>query len=247
MTRWSRWRTTCCCLELERVTQFADHYSGLLENFGFDSCLMYAASPQLFCPSRCEAAYYEGPSVAPLLCGVATHGGRYVWPGFVELPERLAIGAPPCVFPCEPCSHFPWGAGGALQLGHLRLSGGLGPTCASYERGPLVNDPYYRAHLGGLILEDAVLHMSCQAAKLNGLLCGDNMADSVVTTREDAVYMADLAKTFVKSIQVFLGPFHTSKLHRLSGHRLQELLNRGNLWECDTSTNESQHSSVKQM
>lgn len=36
--------------------------------------------------------------------------------------------------------------------------------------------------------------MFCQAAKLNGLIWGDNAADAVVTTRKEAIYMAELAE-----------------------------------------------------
>lgn len=39
--------------------------------------------------------------------------------------------------------------------------------------GPFVHDPFYRELFGSKFLEDAVLHMFCQAANLNGILSGD--------------------------------------------------------------------------
>lgn len=76
---------------------------------------------------------------------------------------------------------------------------------------------------------DATFLMFCQAANLNNMISGNNIADAVVTTRKDATYMAELAQNLVQSIQVLLGPVLTTMLHRLASHILKELLNRGNL------------------
>lgn len=95
--------------------------------------------------------------------------------------------------------------------------------------GPFVHDPFYRELFGSKFLEDAVLHMFCQAANLNGILSGDKMALTMVITREDTAYTAGLANNLVKSIQVLLGPGLTTKLHCFAHHLFQEVLNRGNL------------------
>lgn len=105
----------------------------------------------------------------------------------------------------------------------------------------------YRQAYGGTKLEDAVLEMFCMAAKLNGLLFGDNMKDAIVTRETDIEAMSKLAQELCSSKQVLLGPVDTTKLHRLMFHISQELRNRGNLWEGDTSENESLHGCVKAM
>lgn len=122
-----------------------------------------------------------------------------------------------------------------------------GRAYADSADGPVVLDPAYRQLFGSAPVEDAVLRMFCQAAKLNNLLFGDNKADSTVTTDAEAQEMATLAKELVDTMQVLLGAVHSTKLHRLAYHLLQELRNRGNLWEGDTSVNESRHASVKAM
>lgn len=179
----------------------------------------------------------EWPHIVPGLFGPASWNTRDVPPSPVQ---DLAATCPIVVHPSWADDYSDGDATDDSEEESTPLFG----TSAS---GPLIHDPFYRELFGSMPLEDAVLHMFCQAAKLNGILCGDNMADTVVITRKDAVYMAELAKNLVKSIQVLLGPVHTTKLHRLADHLLQELLNRGNLWEGDTSTNESQHGSVKHM
>lgn len=107
--------------------------------------------------------------------------------------------------------------------------------------------PAYRRAYGVMKVEDAVLDMFCMAAKLNGLFFGDNVKDPTMTSETDAEAMATLARELGTAIQVLLSPLDTTKLHRLMFHLSQELQNRGNLWEGDTSENESLHSSVKQM
>lgn len=116
-----------------------------------------------------------------------------------------------------------------------------------YQDGPLVHDPAYRQLFGNAFVEDAVLRMFCQAAKLNELLFGDNKADTEITSQTEAEEMAQLARVLVDSIQVLLGAVHNTKLHRLAHHLLEELQRCGNLWEGDTSINESNHLSVKAM
>lgn len=105
----------------------------------------------------------------------------------------------------------------------------------------------YRQAYGGTKLEDAVLEMFCMAAKLNGLLFGDNMKDATVTRETDIEAMSKLAQELGSSMQTLLGPVDTTKLHRLMFHLSQELRKRGSLWEGDTSENESLHGCVKAM
>lgn len=121
------------------------------------------------------------------------------------------------------------------------------PSGRPLRVGPLVGDPNYRELFGTAFVEDSVLRMMCQAAKLNGLLFGDNKADPEVTTEAEGKEMAKLARDLVDSIQVLLGEVHNTKLHRLAHHLLVELQNVGNLWEGDTSMNESAHTSLKGM
>lgn len=121
------------------------------------------------------------------------------------------------------------------------------PVYGDAARGPITLDPFYRQQFGSAFLEDAVLRMFCEAAKLNGLLFGDNIADPEMMSDTQASEMADLARELVDSIQVLLGPVHTTKLHRLAHHLLMEIAIRGNLWEGDTSVNESRHATFKRM
>lgn len=113
--------------------------------------------------------------------------------------------------------------------------------------GLLFDDPDYRELFGNAFVEDAVLRMMCQAAQLIGLLFGDNLANPEVTTEAEAKRMAQLARELVDTIQVLLAEVHNTKLHRPAHHLLQELRNVGNLWEGDTSLNESAHASQKAM
>lgn len=106
--------------------------------------------------------------------------------------------------------------------------------------------PYYTI-FGDIPLEDAVLTMFCQAALVNGMLFGDNQYSVAVMPDSMAVSIADAAHMLGRMVQVILGPVHTTKLHRLMYHLLQELRNRGNLSEGDTSENESMHARCKQM
>lgn len=105
----------------------------------------------------------------------------------------------------------------------------------------------YHVIFGDIPLEDAVLTMFCQAAMVNGMLFGDNEYSLAVMPDSTAVAIADAAHVLGRMIQVLLGPVHTTKLHRLMYHLLQELRGRGNLAEGDTSENESKHTTCKQM
>lgn len=89
--------------------------------------------------------------------------------------------------------------------------------------------------------------MFCQAAKLGGPFMGDNQCDTVNTTASNVTEMVDAAHNLGRCAQVLLGPVHTSKLHRLMRHLRSELELRGNLWEGDTSHNESLHKVCKRM
>lgn len=105
----------------------------------------------------------------------------------------------------------------------------------------------YHARFGDMPVEDAVQDMFGQAAKLGGLFMGDNKGDTVNTTASEVTEMADCARKLGRSAQLLLGPVHTSKLHRLMRHLRSELELRGNLWEGDTSHNESRHKICKRM
>lgn len=129
-----------------------------------------------------------------------------------------------------------WGAGSSEE-----------PVDLDGEPGLLVRHPMYRSLFGNVFLEDAVLRMFCQTAKLSGLLFGDNQAHSEVTSEVDIEAILTVAEDLNKYIQVLLGPVATTKLHRLLHHLGDELRNRGKLWEGDTSENESRHAAIKQM
>lgn len=105
----------------------------------------------------------------------------------------------------------------------------------------------YKALFGDMPVQDAVQQMFCQIAQLGGMLCGDNVAGTVHTTGTQVSAMVDAALAAECSIQVLLGPVHTSKIHRLMRHLRNELECRGNLWEGDTSRNESLHKVCKKM
>jgi len=100
----------------------------------------------------------------------------------------------------------------------------------------------------GVAVHDAFLETFCRAARLGGLLFGDNVADPHVVT-ESQINMIDEAanELGVDAIQTLYGHVNTTKLHRLIQHLGDELRARGNLWEGDTSTNEKLHGSCKRM
>jgi len=112
----------------------------------------------------------------------------------------------------------------------------------------LASSETYKEHFGSMPVHDAYLEAFCQAARLGGMLFGDNVADAAVLTEAAVNDMDEAAKVLgVDSIQTLYGHVNTSKLHRLVQHLSDELRNRGNLWEGDTSVNEKLHGSCKRM
>jgi len=112
----------------------------------------------------------------------------------------------------------------------------------------LASSSAYQDHFDNMPVHDAYLEMFCQAARLGGMLFGDNVRDATVLTEAAVNDMDDAAKVLgVDYIQTLYGHVNTSKLHRLVQHLSDELRNRGNLWEGDTSVNEKLHGSCKRM
>jgi len=80
------------------------------------------------------------------------------------------------------------------------------------------------------------------------MLFGDNVAESTVLTEATVNDQDEAAKVLgIDYIQTLYGHVNTSKLHRLVQHLRDELRNRGNLWEGDTSVNENLHGSCKRV
>jgi len=118
--------------------------------------------------------------------------------------------------------------------------------CLPSER--LASTSAYQTHFHDMPVHDAYLLMFFQAARVGGMLLGDNVADPTVLTEAAVIYMDAAAKVLVVDyIQTLYGRVNTSKLHRLVQHLGDELRNRGNLWEGDTSANEKLHGSCKCM
>jgi len=106
----------------------------------------------------------------------------------------------------------------------------------------------YRSLFGTRPMHEAVLVVVCSAAALMNKLCGDNEAEGLQRTTEEATALQKEAYQFVcHYVAVLFGPVHTTKMHALAFHLLDELLNRGNLIEADTSVNESLHRLAKIM
>lgn len=97
----------------------------------------------------------------------------------------------------------------------------------------------YHALFGDMPVQDAIQDMFCQAVKLGGMLMGDNKRDTLRTTAAEVTTMVDAARKVGRCAQILLVLVHTFKLHRLMRHLRAELELRGNLWEGDTSQNES--------
>jgi len=115
-----------------------------------------------------------------------------------------------------------------------------GPNLAGSEQ--------YQKVYKNLDIDDAVLSMFRKAAELNNLLFGDNVLHPNVLFEEDINYLEHAARNFaVDHVQTLYGDIHTMKLHRLAHHLGDELRNRGNLWEGDTSVNERLHGACKRM
>jgi len=106
----------------------------------------------------------------------------------------------------------------------------------------------YAEHFCDMPLHEAYLVLFCQAARVGGMLFGDNVANATVVTEADVNDIDEAAKELgVDFIQTLYGHVNTTKLHRLVQHLGEELRNRGNLWEGDTSVNEKLHGSCKCM
>jgi len=120
---------------------------------------------------------------------------------------------------------------------------------ATVPLGPgVVKTDNYRRIFHDLKLHEAMLEMFCVAAELGGDLFGDNVADTAVISEEEIVAMEERARVLgVDYLQTLYGHINTSKVHRLVQHLADELRNRGNLWEGDTSENEKMHASCKRM
>jgi len=97
-------------------------------------------------------------------------------------------------------------------------------------------------------VHEAVLEMFCKAAELGGHLFGDNVADTTTMTAADVRTIEAEAETLgIDYLQTLYGRTNTSKVHRLIYHLGDELRSRGNLWEGDTSLNETLHGACKRM
>jgi len=106
----------------------------------------------------------------------------------------------------------------------------------------------YKELFGSRPIPEAVVHVVCLTARLMGELCGDNLSDDVRLTEAGALELLREAYDLVcRYIAVLFGPINTTKMHALGLHLKDELLNRGNLFEADTSVNESLHGLIKAM
>jgi len=93
-------------------------------------------------------------------------------------------------------------------------------------------------------LHDAVLTTFFRAAQLGGQLFGDNVTDTTTLTEAQIVSMVENAVALgFDCIQTLYGHVNTTKLHHLIAHLGDELQERGNFWESDTTENERLHAS----
>jgi len=101
---------------------------------------------------------------------------------------------------------------------------------------------------GSLPLHRAVLDVFCRVAALGGRLMGDNVASTTQMSEQQMRALADEAQDLiVNRVDLLFGPAHTTKANRLANHLLAALLHNRNLWEGDTSENESLHGACKKM
>ena len=106
----------------------------------------------------------------------------------------------------------------------------------------------YKELFGERPMHEAVLKVVCLAARLMGELCGDNEPEGVRWTEDGAMALQREAYDFVcRYVAVLFGPINTTKMHALAFHLVDEILNRGNLVEADTSVNEALHRVIKAM
>jgi len=94
----------------------------------------------------------------------------------------------------------------------------------------LASSSAFKEHFHNMPVHEAYLELFCAAARLGGMLFGDNVADSTVLTEAAVNDMDEAAKVLgVDYIQTLYGHVNTSKLHLLVQHLSDELRNRGNL------------------
>ncbi|KAK1862347.1 hypothetical protein I4F81_004921 [Pyropia yezoensis] len=202
-------------------------------------CRAKPAAPGCFVPSKEKQSTMTGPSWRHF---------SVFWPHIVAAligpadPARLKGGPP-----TEATDH---GAKGTMDDG----DDGVGPDIVDEDAHQPVPSGVntgigtaYHAVYANMPVEDAVQDMFCRVTKIGGMFCGDNVADTVHTSGTQVTAMVEAAHDVGRRAQVLLGPVHTIKLHRIMRHLRSELEGRGDLWEGDTSANESLHKVCKKM
>jgi len=113
---------------------------------------------------------------------------------------------------------------------------------------PLRNPAEFRTAFKGKAIHQAVVEVACRLARLMGKICGDNEAARKGWTEAAAQEVQNESKLFVtRFVRVLFGAVSTTKMHRLGFHLMEELLQRGNFEEADTSVNEMLHKLLKAM
>jgi len=104
----------------------------------------------------------------------------------------------------------------------------------------------YKVLLGGRPTHEAVLQVICLTAQLMGKLCGDNMSgDGRMSEGAELALQRETYDLVCHYVAELFGPINRTKMHALAFHLMDELLNRGNLVEADTSVNEALHGQLK--
>ncbi|KAK1868926.1 hypothetical protein I4F81_011408 [Pyropia yezoensis] len=88
----------------------------------------------------------------------------------------------------------------------------------------------YHAPFANMAVEDAVQGMFRRVAKLGGMFCSDNVADTVHTSGTQVTAMVEAAHNVGRRAQALLGPVHTMTLLRIMRLLRSELECRSNLW-----------------
>lgn len=92
----------------------------------------------------------------------------------------------------------------------------------------------------------AVLQCVCELVALtNSLFAVRGPGSQGVSLSEAALLAKKAHEWVVDHFQPVLGPAHTTKLHRVSAHLLDEFRLRGNVFDGDSAFNESLHKAVK--
>ena len=235
---------------------------------GLGECITTQATDTLSC--------YSSISFLPIICSVRSVYSFFVPPeekqlqmtgrqwryGLVMMPHMLAgVGGPAEGRPARHADAAPAQVAAASHqsTGDTdELDDGHGPDGAVLEPAdevlpdPVVPDvttsTRYRQVYGNIPLHRAVLDVFCRMAVLGGRLMGDNVADTTRMTEQQMRDLADEAcDLIINRVDLLFGPMHTSKAYRLANHLLVALLRNGNLWEGDTSENESLHGPCKRM